>query len=206
MQCWLKISFKITFSVHCSNFHVNFGMLWAQGRWVIFSPWAHLHTFFMMLSPNKGEKVRMSHSVSITVWSSCPCFISSILCTPSLPTTSCPGQIISWSSSLISNLVTFTMVFSFLRKILFLSLPVYIRCWYNMHHIMIPDLLWAGHGYNQLLLQLVDSLVPRPLPRFQCCTCNIENVGVAWGQAYVVEFFSEINDCHTRKLALYVCT
>ena len=44
---------------------------------------------------------------------------------------------------------------------------------------------WRKHYYSDeetavdVQLQVYRSLVPRPLPRFQCCTCNIENVGCA---------------------------
>lgn len=120
---WLKMSYlrEMALLWHLSvlNFHKNSGTLCAHGSSMT-CPWAHLHTSHMMESPNKGEKLIISSSVSITVWPSSPS--SSILCTPSLPTTSLPGQMTSWLSLLISNFVTFTGVFSFLRCKLWMSL------------------------------------------------------------------------------------
>ena len=46
----------------------------------------------------------------------------------------------------------------------------------------------------------ISSLVPRPLPVFQCstppvlqCMCNIEKLGVAWGRGYSISAVNTIN-------------
>ena len=48
------------------------------------------------------------------------------------------------------------------------------------------------------------SLVPRPLPCFQCC--NIENVGVAWGRGYINVITARSNlVASSAQIARYAC-
>ena len=83
------------------NFHLNSGMLWAHSSLVIFSPRAHNHTFRLILSWTKMEKLSMLYKVSMIVWLSCPYCESSILYQQ-------PWQMTSWLSLFISFLVTST--------------------------------------------------------------------------------------------------
>ena len=45
----------------------------------------------------------------------------------------------------------------------------------------MPDFFLPVHSLKKYY---DGSLVPRPLPVFQCSACNIEKLGVAWGRGY----------------------
>ena len=49
-------------------------------------------------------------------------------------------------------------------------------CTYNNYEVQIIIIITT-----YIIVCYTTSLIPRPLPRFQC---NIENVGVAWGRGY----------------------
>lgn len=100
---WWTVSYLREIAVAVSN--MNSGTV-VFGTLVMFFPWAHLHTLDMTDVSNKGEKLIISRSVSMTVMSSSLAIY--FLWIPVLPTTSSGSSRIIRLLSWILNFVTFT--------------------------------------------------------------------------------------------------